>query len=100
MWAASTASRTATRGRVTRRSAERNCSAKSDPEGTPLDPVAFLESVKFFCWVGCHIVPLNTVAVEMVPPNAGRSLSDQLDEARKVARISAELGIAERSVTS
>ncbi|MCB1290432.1 mycobacterial-type methylenetetrahydrofolate reductase [Mycolicibacterium sp.] len=41
-------------------------------------------------------MPLNTVAVEMVPPNAGRSLSDQLDEARKVARISAELGIAEK----
>jgi hypothetical protein len=41
-------------------------------------------------------VPLNTVAVEMVPPNADRSLSDQLDEARKVARISAELGIADK----
>ena len=42
------------------------------------------------------MVPLNTVALEMVAPNTDRSLSGQLEEARKVARISAETGIAER----
>ncbi len=39
-------------------------------------------------------MPLNTVAIEMVPPNVDRSLPEQLDEARKVARISAETGLA------
>jgi len=39
-------------------------------------------------------VPLSTVAIEMVAPNTDRSLPEQLDEARKVARISAETGIA------
>jgi hypothetical protein len=32
----------------------------------------------------------------MVAPNTDRSLTEQLDEARKVARISTEIGIAER----
>ena len=41
-------------------------------------------------------MPLNTVAVEMVPPNADRSLPEQLEEARKVALISAEAGIADK----
>jgi len=41
-------------------------------------------------------VPLNTVAVEMVPPNTDRGLPEQLAEARKVARISAEIGIDEQ----
>ena len=36
---------------------------------------------------------LTTVALELVPPNADRSLTEQLDEARKVARLSAESGI-------
>lgn len=40
-------------------------------------------------------VPLSTVALEMVAPNTGSSLPEQLEEARKVARISAEAGIAE-----
>jgi len=40
-------------------------------------------------------VPLNTVAVEMVPPNIDRSLPEQLEEARKVARISAQTGTAQ-----
>jgi len=40
-------------------------------------------------------VPLSTVALELVAPNADRSRSEQLEEARKVARISAEAGIAE-----
>jgi len=40
-------------------------------------------------------VPLSTVALEMVAPNTGRSLPEQLEEARRVARISAEAGIAE-----
>ena len=39
-------------------------------------------------------MPLSTVAIEMVAPNTDRSLPEQLDEARKVARISAETGIA------
>ena len=39
-------------------------------------------------------MPLSTVAIEMVPPNVDRSLDEQLDEARKVARISAETGLA------
>ncbi len=47
------------------------------------------DSVRF------RAVPLNTVAVEMVPPNTDRSLSEQLEEARKVALISAEVGIAD-----
>lgn len=46
--------------------------------------------------VWSHLVPLATVAIEMVPPNIDRSLAEQLDEARKVARISAETGIADR----
>ena len=41
-------------------------------------------------------MPLTTVAIEMVPPNVDRSLDEQLDEARKVARISAETGIADK----
>lgn len=41
-------------------------------------------------------VPLSTVALEMVAPNTDRSLEEQLEEARKVARISAEAGIAGR----
>lgn len=36
---------------------------------------------------------LNTVALELVPPNVDRSLTEQLDEARKVARLSADSGI-------
>jgi hypothetical protein len=39
-------------------------------------------------------VPLTTVAVELVPPNIDRSPDEQREEARKVARISAEVGIA------
>lgn len=41
-------------------------------------------------------MPLSTVAIEMVAPNTDRSLPEQLDEARKVARISAETGIADQ----
>jgi len=41
-------------------------------------------------------VPLNTVALEMVPPNAERSPADQVQEAIKVARLSVETGIAEQ----
>jgi hypothetical protein len=41
-------------------------------------------------------VPLNTVALEMVPPNTDRSLPEQVEEAIKVARLSAETGIAEQ----
>jgi len=41
-------------------------------------------------------VPLCTVALEMVAPNTDRSLGEQLEEARKVARISAEAGIADQ----
>ena len=41
-------------------------------------------------------MPLNTVALEMVAPNTDRSLPEQLEEARKVARISAEAGIADQ----
>lgn|GEM_PF-245625 len=41
-------------------------------------------------------VPLSTVALEMVAPNTDRSLGEQLEEARKVARISAEAGIADQ----
>ena len=41
-------------------------------------------------------VPLSTVALEMVAPNTDRSLPEQLEEARKVARLSAEAGIADR----
>ena len=36
---------------------------------------------------------LSTVALELVPPNTDRSLDDQLDEARKIARLSAEAGV-------
>lgn len=39
-------------------------------------------------------MPLNTVALEMVPPNTDRSLPEQLEEAIKVARLSAAAGIA------
>lgn len=41
-------------------------------------------------------MPLNTVALEMVPPNTDRSLSEQIEEAKKVAHLSAETGIAEQ----
>lgn len=38
---------------------------------------------------------LSTVALEMVAPNIDRSLTEQAEEARKVARISAETGISD-----
>ncbi len=38
-------------------------------------------------------MPLNTVALELVPPNADRSPEEILDEARKVVRFSAETGL-------
>lgn len=41
-------------------------------------------------------MPLNTVALEMVPPNTDRSLTEQVEEAIKVAHLSAETGIAEQ----
>lgn len=41
-------------------------------------------------------MPLNTVALEMVPPNTDRSLPEQIEEAVKVARLSAETGIADQ----
>ena len=43
-----------------------------------------------------NTVPLHTVAVELVPPNADRSPDEQLEEARKIALLSAEAGIADR----
>ena len=39
-------------------------------------------------------MPLNTVALEMVPPYTDRSLPEQIEEAIKVAHLSAETGIA------
>lgn len=36
---------------------------------------------------------LSTVALELVPPNVDRSLPEQLEEAGKVARLSAESGV-------
>ncbi len=39
-------------------------------------------------------MPLNTVALEMVPPNTDRSRPEQIEEVIKVARLSAETGIA------
>ncbi len=39
-------------------------------------------------------MPLNTVAVELVPPNVDRSHDEQLDEARKVAKLAAETGLS------
>jgi hypothetical protein len=41
-------------------------------------------------------VPLNTIAIELVPPNADRSPTERLEEARKVARNSAAAGLAGR----
>ncbi|WP_059022212.1 mycobacterial-type methylenetetrahydrofolate reductase [Mycobacterium sp. M26] len=38
-------------------------------------------------------MPLNTVALELVPPNTDRSPEEILDEARKVVRFSAETGL-------
>ena len=38
---------------------------------------------------------LSTVALEMVAPNIDRSLTEQVEESRKVARISAETGISD-----
>ena len=38
-------------------------------------------------------MPLNTVALELVPPNTDRSADEILDEARKVVRFSAETGL-------
>ena len=39
------------------------------------------------------VVPFNTVAVELVPPNTERGAEERLEEARKVVRLSAESGI-------
>lgn len=39
---------------------------------------------------------LSTVALEMVAPNTDRSRTEQVEEARKVARITAETGISDR----
>lgn len=41
-------------------------------------------------------MPLNTVALEMVPPNTDRSFAEQVEEAIKVARLSTETGIADQ----
>lgn len=41
-------------------------------------------------------MPLSTVAIELVPPYVDRSRSEQLDEAHKIVRLSAEAGIADR----
>ncbi|AQT80001.1 hypothetical protein B1R94_13070 [Mycolicibacterium litorale] len=38
-------------------------------------------------------MPLNTVALELVPPNTDRSPEEILEEARKVVRLSAETGL-------
>ena len=38
-------------------------------------------------------MPLNTVALELVPPNADRSPEEILEEARKVVQFSAETGL-------
>jgi hypothetical protein len=38
-------------------------------------------------------VPLNTVAIELVPPNTDRSAEQVLEEAKKVVRFSAETGL-------
>ena len=37
---------------------------------------------------------LNTIALELVPPNVERGPEYAVEEARKVARISAESGLA------
>lgn len=50
----------------------------------------------WFDTVTLTLEPLSTVALEMVAPNTDRSLGEQLEEARKVARISAEAGIADQ----
>lgn len=39
---------------------------------------------------------MNTVALELVPPNLDRGAGDAVEEAQKVARLSAECGIGER----
>jgi hypothetical protein len=41
-------------------------------------------------------VSLNTVALEMVPPNTDRSHPEQLEEAIKIAHLSAETGFAQQ----
>jgi hypothetical protein len=41
-------------------------------------------------------VTLNTIALELVPPNVERGQEYAVEEARKVARISAESGMADR----
>jgi hypothetical protein len=41
-------------------------------------------------------VPLNTVALELVPPNTDRTADEVLEEARKVVQFSAETGLAGR----
>ena len=42
---------------------------------------------------------LNTIALELVPPNADEGRERALDEARKVVRYSAESGLDGRIVT-
>lgn len=37
--------------------------------------------------------PLNTVALELVPPNTDRTPDEMLEEARKVVQLSAETGV-------
>ena len=39
---------------------------------------------------------LTTVAIELVPPNTDRSRADQLEEARKIRRLAADSGLADR----
>ncbi|OYN76493.1 mycobacterial-type methylenetetrahydrofolate reductase [Mycolicibacterium sphagni] len=41
-------------------------------------------------------MPLNTVALELVPPNTDRTPEEVLEEARKVVQFSAETGLAGR----
>lgn len=39
---------------------------------------------------------MNTIALELVPPNLDRGVGDAVEEAQKVARLSAECGLGER----
>ncbi|MGW9169828.1 mycobacterial-type methylenetetrahydrofolate reductase, partial [Agromyces sp. NPDC055657] len=41
-------------------------------------------------------VPLNTIALELVPPNLERGVQYPVDEARKVLALAAETGIEGR----
>src|SRR5690606_4366287 len=72
-----------------------NRSALTPDHATRCAPTALGRNVSTIRNRRC-LVPLNTIALELVPPNTDRGAEHARAEAHKVLRLSAEAGIAGR----